>query len=145
MLFQRTQVQFPAPTWKFTVICNSSSRGSDTLTQTHTCKKNANAHKIKINPSFFKIFKKDLFISCMWVHYHCLQTHQKRALDPITDGCEPPCGCWELNSGPLGRAVSALNHWAISLAWKNFFFWRSNLRKEVGSQFEGSEQLSTVE
>jgi hypothetical protein len=22
-------------------------------------------------------------------------------LDPITDGCEPPCGCWELNSGPL--------------------------------------------
>ena len=29
------------------------------------------------------------------------QTHQKKALDPITDGCEPPCGCWELNSGPL--------------------------------------------
>jgi len=20
---------------------------------------------------------------------------------PITDGCEPPCGCWDLNSGPL--------------------------------------------
>jgi hypothetical protein len=31
----------------------------------------------------------------------CLQTHQKRASDPIADGCEPPCGCWELNSGPL--------------------------------------------
>jgi hypothetical protein len=28
-------------------------------------------------------------------------THQKRALDPIRDGCEPPCGCWELNSVPL--------------------------------------------
>jgi hypothetical protein len=26
---------------------------------------------------------------------------QKRAADPITDGCESPCGCWELNSGPL--------------------------------------------
>jgi hypothetical protein len=26
---------------------------------------------------------------------------QKRALDPITDGCEPPCGCWESNLGPL--------------------------------------------
>ena len=26
---------------------------------------------------------------------------QKRAPDLITDGCEPPCGCWELNSGPL--------------------------------------------
>ena len=23
------------------------------------------------------------------------------ALDPIADGCEPPCGCWELNPGPL--------------------------------------------
>jgi hypothetical protein len=26
---------------------------------------------------------------------------QKTASDPITDGCEPPCGCWDLNSGPL--------------------------------------------
>jgi hypothetical protein len=25
---------------------------------------------------------------------------QKRASDLITDGCEPPCGCWDLNSGP---------------------------------------------
>jgi len=37
-------------------------------------------------------------------------THQKRASDLITDGCEPPCGCWELNSGPLEEQVSALNH-----------------------------------
>jgi hypothetical protein len=44
-------------------------------------------------------FFKDLFILYMWVH--CLQTQQKRASDPITDGCEPPCGNWELNSGPL--------------------------------------------
>jgi hypothetical protein len=35
------------------------------------------------------------------VDFHSLQTHQKRASDSITDGCEPPCGCWELNSGPL--------------------------------------------
>jgi hypothetical protein len=26
--------------------------------------------------------------------------YQKRAPDPITDGCEPPCGCWELNPEP---------------------------------------------
>ena len=30
-----------------------------------------------------------------------LHAHQKRASDSITDGCEPPCGCWESNSGPL--------------------------------------------
>jgi hypothetical protein len=46
-------------------------------------------------------FKNCLFILCIWVLCSCLQTHQKRASDPITDGCEPPCGCWELNSGPL--------------------------------------------
>jgi hypothetical protein len=37
----------------------------------------------------------------MWVHCHCLQTHQKRASDPITEGCELSRGCWEMNSGPL--------------------------------------------
>jgi hypothetical protein len=31
---------------------------------------------------------------------------QKRASDPITDGYEPPCGCWELNSGPLEEQQS---------------------------------------
>jgi hypothetical protein len=43
-----------------------------------------------------------LFILCIRVHHHCsLQTHQKRVPDPITDGYDPPCGCWDLNSGPL--------------------------------------------
>jgi len=31
----------------------------------------------------------------------CMPVGQKRAPDLIIDGCEPPCGCWELNSGPL--------------------------------------------
>jgi hypothetical protein len=31
----------------------------------------------------------------------CMPTGQKRAPDLITDGCEPPCGSWELNSGLL--------------------------------------------
>jgi hypothetical protein len=26
--------------------------------------------------------------------------HQKRVSDLIRDGCEPPCGFWDLNSGP---------------------------------------------
>ena len=45
---------------------------------------------------------------CMRVHCHSLQTHQKRASDPITDGCEPPCGCWELSSGPLEEQTMSL-------------------------------------
>ena len=44
----------------------------------------------------------------MQVHYHFLQTHQKRASEPITDGCEPPCGCWDLNSGPLEEQLVLL-------------------------------------
>jgi hypothetical protein len=52
---------------------------------------------------FLKIY---LFTLCIWVHHCSLQTHQKRAADPITDGCEPPCGCWELNSGPLEEQLA---------------------------------------
>ena len=46
---------------------------------------------------------KSLFILCMWV---CLWTQQKRILDPITNGCESPCGFWELN-WTSGRTVGA--------------------------------------
>jgi hypothetical protein len=35
------------------------------------------------------------------LYEYTLQTPQKRASDPITDGCKPSYGCWELNSGPL--------------------------------------------
>jgi hypothetical protein len=31
----------------------------------------------------------------------CTLACQKRASDHCIDGCELPCGCWELNSGPL--------------------------------------------
>ena len=30
----------------------------------------------------------------------CTPACQKTASDLIRDGCEPPCGYWELNSGP---------------------------------------------
>jgi hypothetical protein len=53
-------------------------------------------HKIA-GPTPF--LKKDFFFTR--VHCRYLQTHQKRASDSVTDSCEPPCGCWELNSGPL--------------------------------------------
>jgi len=38
----------------------------------------------------------------------CLHMHQKRAPDPITDSCEPPYVCWELNSGPLEEQLVLL-------------------------------------
>jgi hypothetical protein len=43
-----------------------------------------------------------LFIYLFSIYDELLSSDtQKGALDPVTDGCEPPCGCWELNSGPL--------------------------------------------
>jgi hypothetical protein len=44
----------------------------------------------------------------MWEHCCYLKTHQKRSLGTITDGCESPCGCWELNSGPLEEQLVLL-------------------------------------
>jgi len=50
----------------------------------------------------FLFFLRDLFIYYVYsVLSACIPAGQKRASDPITDGCELPCGCWELNSGPL--------------------------------------------
>jgi hypothetical protein len=59
---------------------------------------------------------KDLFIHLFYV-YKCLSActpeYQKRDLDPITDGYEPPCGCGELNSGPLEeQSVVLTAEWA---------------------------------
>jgi hypothetical protein len=42
----------------------------------------------------------------IWVHWCCLQTHQKMASDSIRDGFGTSCGCWELHSWPLeGQSV----------------------------------------
>jgi hypothetical protein len=39
-----------------------------------------------------------IIIYLFYVYEHTSDTPE----DGIrTDGCEPPCGCWELNSGPL--------------------------------------------
>jgi hypothetical protein len=73
------------------------------------------------NLFFLFFFFKDLFIyfyvyeytvavqivmSHHVIHWSYLQTYQKKASDLITGGCELPCGCWDLNSGPLeGQSV----------------------------------------
>jgi hypothetical protein len=57
----------------------------------------------KISVLFFVFFLKDFtlhFFFKLIYYYSCLQIHQKRASDLIMGGCEPPCGCWDLNSGP---------------------------------------------
>jgi hypothetical protein len=51
------------------------------------------------NSTYFFFFKSYLFYVCEYT-VAVLQAHQKRASDSITDGCEPPCCCWDVNSGP---------------------------------------------
>ena len=56
-------------------------------------------------------------------HCLCLQTHQKRASDTFTDGCEPPCSFWEFNTGPL-EEQSVLLTTELSLQALLLFFIR---------------------
>jgi hypothetical protein len=52
-------------------------------------------------------YKKSLSFKCMTALAACTPAGQKRAKDLITNGCEPPYGCWELRTS--ARAASALN------------------------------------
>jgi hypothetical protein len=71
----------------------------------------------KLSIFFFKI----LFI---YYTYSVLPAYilasQKRTPDLIMHGCEPPSGCWELNSGPLEEhpvlltAEPSLQPWKLS-------------------------------
>lgn len=50
---------------------------------------------------------------CVWTIYvQCPQTTEV-GISPhgavITDVCEPPCRCWELNLGSLGRVTREIN------------------------------------
>jgi hypothetical protein len=73
------------------------------MSQPQVSARDQNKQNIFLQHNFLK-----KFILCIWV-YHCsLQTHQKRASDPITDGCELPCGCWDLNSVPLEEQLALL-------------------------------------
>jgi len=41
----------------------------------------------------------------------------------VKDSCEPPCGCWELNLGPLQRQLGTFNQWGFSPDPCLFVFW----------------------
>ena len=62
---------------------------------------------------------------------------QKRATDLITDGCEPPCGCWELNSGPLEEQAVLLtaepSHQPLQVVFHSFLFQTFALAAECQS------------
>jgi hypothetical protein len=97
-----------------TVFRNADGMLDWELFQTKGETRDNNQTKLVVQMSFF--FFKDLFIHYMQVHCSCLQTPQKRASDLVTDGCEPSCGCWDLNFGPSEEESGALTHWAISPA-----------------------------
>ena len=78
----------------------------------------------------------------------------QRAPDLITDGCEPPCGCWELNSGPL-EEQSVLLTAEPSLqpfysVFKDVSLWRDTFKQTQASSLvqcikkEGKEDLGGV-
>jgi hypothetical protein len=69
------------------------------LTCTHESRK---AQKLNGRGFALFFFFNDLLIYFMYVGTLSPSSDTpEEALDPITHGCEPPCGCWELNSGPL--------------------------------------------
>jgi hypothetical protein len=54
----------------------------------------------KLNSYLFIYLLIYLFIICVYtvaVFRHSRREHQIF----VTDGCEPPCGCWDLDLGPL--------------------------------------------
>jgi hypothetical protein len=71
------------------------------------------------NSFFFFSFFKDLFIICEYTV--AIFRHQKRASDLITDGCEPLCGCWDLNSGPSEEQSVLLTTEPSLQPWNSFF------------------------
>ena len=79
--------------------------------------------------SFFLFLVVNLFYVCEYT-VCSLQKNQKRESHPITDG---PCYRWlwatiwllGIEHRTSGRAVTALNHWAISPAWVSLFLKKS--------------------
>ena len=66
----------------------------------------------------FFLKKKDLLTYYMEVHFrHTRRGHRI----PITDGYKPPCGCWDLNPGPL-EELSVLLTTKPSLQALNLFY-----------------------
>ena len=58
---------------------------------------------------------------------------KNRAPDLTIDGCEPPCGCWELNSGPLEEQSMLLTSEPSLQPLQTVFISNSKLREKFMS------------
>ena len=83
--------------------------------------------------SFLSQFLKLVYLVCwcltLWVLYvfwilarSYVRLVKKRALDSITDGCEPPRGRWDLNSGPLEEQPVLLTDEPSLQPWSKVWF-----------------------
>jgi hypothetical protein len=63
------------------------------------------------------------------IYLYCSCTSDTPEEGIITDGCEPPCGCWDLNSGPSEKQ-SVLLTTEPSLQPFFFFFLKTFLIAE---------------
>lgn len=57
----------------------------------------------------FKAILLSLFFFKLFLPVHHLCSQYPQAATGVTDGCEPPCGCWESNWKSDSKAASVLN------------------------------------
>lgn len=92
LLFQRTQVSFPASTWQLTIVYNSSSRESDALVcspkapEMHMihrlmCRQSSHKHKRKANS--FRALPVALHLT------HRTKIHPAEVLSLLSEGAVP--------------------------------------------------------
>lgn len=96
----------------FTVRCSTS------LTTNGGTAKSEIAHKT-FSSLFFILFYVSVLIACMFTH-HLHVWYLKRPEvglgfpeTGVTDGCELPCGCWELNPVPPVLSTTKPSLWLI--------------------------------
>lgn len=78
-------------------------------------------------PQSFFFFKK-IFTYFMWriALSVCIPTCQKKASDLTPDGCEPPCGCWNLSNCWVISPAHTLKAFSeLCLTWKLGYWWIS--------------------
>ena len=93
----------PKPIWinALQVCVHAPSVCVRVYQSTHACHSVHGGQRTALGTGFFCLFfflKSYLFIICK--HTITVFRHPRRDSVIITDGCEPPCGCWDLNSGP---------------------------------------------